>query len=67
MAINPNSIKRKINEGDNIGISDGPKIGKNEIMKLFIVVNPPNAMKTNMIKSIVDFLDLKNFPFCCFL
>ena len=67
MPINPNRKKRIMNEGDNIGISDGPKIGKIEIMKLFIVVNPPNAIKASKIKITVDFLDLKNFPFCCFL
>ena len=42
MAINPNSKKRIINEGDNIGISDEPKIGKKDLIKLFIVVNPLN-------------------------
>ena len=67
MAINPSSENSIINEGDKIGIADGPKIGNIKIMKLLRVVNPLNAKKSSKIKIMVDFLDLKNPPLCCFL
>ena len=46
----------------------GIQIHKREdLIKLFIVVNPLNAIKTNITKMILDFLDLKNSPLPCFL